>query len=40
MPIDFSAHFIPCTIGSANDFVGRQIIYGIMNNLYPLYVYI
>ncbi|MDU7066880.1 MAG: PH domain-containing protein [Clostridium perfringens] len=39
MPIDFSAHFIPCTIGSAKDFVGRQIIYGIMNMILLVCIY-
>ncbi|HHD2752501.1 TPA: PH domain-containing protein [Clostridium perfringens] len=39
MPIDFNAHFIPCTFGSAKDFAGRQIIYGIMNMILLVCIY-
>lgn len=39
MPIDFSAHLVPCTIGGAKDFVGRQIIYGIMNMILLVCIY-
>ncbi|MGG5462635.1 PH domain-containing protein [Clostridium sp. B9] len=39
MPLDFDSHFIPCTFGSAKDFVGRQIVYGIMNMILLVCMY-